>query len=62
MEFEILIPEQYEELLTQKANEQGISVAELLANTIRNYLERNKENGKDYCFKRLQKYWYHGSY
>ena len=45
MEFEILIPEQYEELLTQKANEQGISVAELLANTIRNYLERNKDNG-----------------
>ena len=45
MEFEILIPEQYEELLAQKAKEQGISVTALLANTIRNYLERNKENG-----------------
>ncbi len=43
MEFEITIPEQYEELLEKKAAEQGITVEELLESAIRNFLERNKE-------------------
>lgn len=47
MEFEITIPEQYEELLEKKAAEQGITVEELLENAIRKFLERKKEaNGK----------------
>ena len=45
MEFEITIPKKYEKLLTQKAEEQGVSVAELLANAIRKFIERNNENG-----------------
>ena len=45
MEFEITIPKQYEKLLIKKAEEQDISVAELLANAIREFIERNKENG-----------------
>ena len=43
LEFEITIPEQYEELLEKKAAEQGITVEELLESAIRNFLERNKE-------------------
>ena len=43
MEFEIIIPEQYEELLEKKAAEQGITVEELLESAIRKFLERNKE-------------------
>ena len=47
LEFEITIPEQYEELLEKKAAEQGITVEELLENAIRKFLERKKEaNGK----------------
>ena len=47
MDFEITIPEQYEELLEKKAAEQGITVEELLENAIRKFLERNDEtNGK----------------
>lgn len=47
MEFEITIPEQYEELFEKKAAEQGITVEELLENAIRKFLERKKEvNGK----------------
>ena len=47
MEFEITIPEQYEELLEKKAAEQGITIEELLGNAIRKFLERNNEtNGK----------------
>ena len=47
MEFEITIPEQYEELLEKKATEQGITVEELLESAIRKFLERNKDtNGK----------------
>ena len=47
MEFEITIPEQYEELLEKKAAEQGITVEELLESAIWKFLERNKDtNGK----------------
>ena len=47
LEFEITIPEQYEELLEKKAAEQGITVEELLESAIRKFLERNKDtNGK----------------
>ena len=47
LEFEITIPEQYEELLEKKAAEQGITVEELLESAIRKFLERKKEmNGK----------------
>ena len=45
MEFEITIPKKYEKLLAKKADEQGVSVAELLANAIRKFIERNNENG-----------------
>ena len=45
MDFEIINPEQYEELLRQKAAEQEISVEELLENAIRKFVERNKANG-----------------
>ena len=43
LEFEITIPEQYEELLEKKAAEQGITVEELLESAIRKFLERNIE-------------------
>lgn len=43
LEFEIIIPEQYEELLEKKAAEQGITVEELLESAIRKFLERKKE-------------------
>ena len=43
MEFEIIIPEQYEEMLEKKAAEQGITVEELLESAIRKFLERNIE-------------------
>ena len=43
MEFEIIIPEQYEELLEKKAAEQGITVEELLESAIRKFLEGKKE-------------------
>ena len=43
MEFEITIPEQYEELLEKKAVEQGITVEALLETAIRKFLERKKE-------------------
>ena len=47
LEFEITIPEQYEELLEKKAAEQGITVEELLESAIWKFLERNKDtNGK----------------
>ena len=32
-------------LLAKKAEEQGVSVAELVANAIRKFIERNNENG-----------------
>ena len=46
MNLEIIIPEQYEKLLTEKAEEQEIPVGELVARILRNYMERNNnQNG-----------------
>lgn len=44
MNFEIIIPEQYESLLVKEAERQGISVEELLAKILRHYLERTRKN------------------
>lgn len=43
MNFEIIIPEQYEGLLVKEAEKQGISVEELLARILRHYLERTRK-------------------
>ncbi len=46
MNFEIIIPEQYAVLLTEKAEEQGIPLEELLEKILRNYIERKtNQNG-----------------
>ena len=44
MEFEIIIPEQYEELLEKKAAEQGITVEELLESAIRKFFRKEERN------------------
>ena len=44
LDFEITIPEQYAELLENKAAEQGITVENLLATAIQKLLERKKTN------------------
>ena len=46
MNSEIIIPEQYEKPLTEKAEEQGISVEKLLEKILRKFMERtNNQNG-----------------
>ena len=46
MEFEIIIPTEYEELLEKRAEERGVSVEELLENAIRNYIEKESTDGR----------------
>ena len=46
MEFEIIIPTEYEELLEKRAEEQGVTLEKLLGNAIRNYIEKESTDGR----------------
>ena len=43
-QIEVVIPEQYAELLLKEAAEQNISMEELLAQILRKYMERRDHN------------------